>query len=69
MSQREDRVPPVEAKPLLADVIVRNITNLSRLRLQAARRRTLQEHLAEIQRLHDRVLQRQTGAELGAARS
>jgi len=47
MSQREERVPPVEAKPLLADVIVRNIANLSRLRLQAAQRRTLQEHLAD----------------------
>jgi uncharacterized membrane protein len=47
MSQREDRIPSVEAKPLLADVIVRNIANLSRLRLQTAQRRTLQEHLAD----------------------
>jgi uncharacterized membrane protein len=47
MSQREGSVPPVEAQPLLADVIVRNIANLSRLRLQAAQRRTLQEHLAD----------------------
>jgi uncharacterized membrane protein len=47
MSQRKDSVPPVEAKPLLADIIVRNIANLSRLRQQTARRRTLQEHLAD----------------------
>ena len=47
MSQREDRIPSVEAKPLLADVIVRNIANLSRLRQQTAQRRTLQEHLAD----------------------
>jgi uncharacterized membrane protein len=47
MSQREDRIPSEEAKPLLADVIVRNITNLSRLRQQTAQRRTLQEHLAD----------------------
>ena len=47
MSQREDRIPSVAAKPLLADVIVRNIANLSRLRLQTAQRRTLQEHLAD----------------------
>jgi uncharacterized membrane protein len=47
MSQPEDRVPHAEAKPLLADVIVRNIANLSRLRQQTAQRRTLQEHLAD----------------------
>ncbi|MFL5806928.1 MAG: hypothetical protein ACJ8CR_35020 [Roseiflexaceae bacterium] len=47
MSQREDTVSCVEAKPLLADIIVRNIANLSRLRLQTAQRRTLQERLAD----------------------
>jgi uncharacterized membrane protein len=47
MSQREDTVLPIEAKPLLADIIVRNITNLSRLRLQTAQQRTLQERLAD----------------------
>ena len=47
MLQREDSVPPVEAKPLLADIIVRNIANLSRLRQQTAQRRTLHEHLSD----------------------
>ena len=48
MSQREDTVLPVEDKPLLADIIVRNIANLSRLRQQSSQRRTLQEHLSDI---------------------
>ncbi|HEY3230336.1 MAG TPA: hypothetical protein VGJ87_14035 [Roseiflexaceae bacterium] len=47
MSQREDTVLPVEDKPLLADIIVRNIANLSRLRQQSSQRRTLQEHLSD----------------------
>jgi uncharacterized membrane protein len=47
MSQREDTVSSAEAKPLLADIIVRNIANLSRLRLQTAQQRTLQERLAD----------------------
>jgi hypothetical protein len=47
MSQREDTALPVADKPLLADVIVRNIANLSRLRQQTAQRRTLQEHLSD----------------------
>jgi uncharacterized membrane protein len=47
MSQREDTILPLEEKPLLADVIVRNIANLSRLRLQLVQQRTLQEQLAD----------------------
>jgi uncharacterized membrane protein len=47
MPQRQDTALPVEDKPLLADVIVRNIANLSRLRQQTAQRRTLQEHLSD----------------------
>jgi uncharacterized membrane protein len=47
MSQREDTLSSVEATPLLADIIVRNIANLARLRLQTAQRRTLQERLAD----------------------
>jgi uncharacterized membrane protein len=47
MSQRKDIALPVADKPLLADVIVRNIANLSRLRQQTAQRRTLQEHLSD----------------------
>jgi uncharacterized membrane protein len=47
MSQREDTVLPAEDKPLLADIIVRNIANLSRLRQQTSQRRTLQEHLSD----------------------
>jgi uncharacterized membrane protein len=47
MSQPEDTVLPVDVKPLLADIIVRNISNLSRLRQQTAQRRTLQERLAD----------------------
>lgn len=47
MSQREDTVLPIKDKPLLADVIVRNIANLSRIRQQTAQRRTLHEHLSD----------------------
>lgn len=35
-------------KPLLADVIVRNISNLARIRQQTAQQRSLQERLADI---------------------
>jgi uncharacterized membrane protein len=47
MSDREDTILPLEDKPLLADVIVQNIANLSRLRQQMAQQRTLQERLAD----------------------
>jgi uncharacterized membrane protein len=47
MSPRDKPLPTVQDKALLADVIERNITTLTRLRQETAQGRTLQAHLAD----------------------
>jgi uncharacterized membrane protein len=47
MSSRDKPLPTVQDKNLLADVIERNITTLSRLRQETAQGRTLQAYLAD----------------------
>lgn len=42
-----DKIPPVQDKVLLADVIERNITTLVRLRQEKAQQRSFQDYLAD----------------------